>query len=130
MLATTVMERMLAGASPPAASERVADRSVPPNVPGRSTSEVDGVASVRDGLKKALDELLARDLSGLEPAVLMVDGAEFGGSMCVVALVVTSDGTKVPVGLRLGDTENATVVRRSWPTWSTAVCATTTACWW
>ncbi len=58
-----------------------------------------------------LQLLLARDLSGLEPAVLMVDGAEFGGSMCVVALVVTSDGTKVPVGLRLGDTENATVVK-------------------
>jgi transposase-like protein len=40
----------------------------------------------------------------------MVDGAEFGGAMCVVALVVTADGTKVPVGLRLGDTENKTVV--------------------
>ena len=30
--------------------------------------------------------------------------------MCVVALVVTAHGTKVPVGLRLGDTENKTVV--------------------
>lgn len=30
--------------------------------------------------------------------------------MCVVALVVTSDGAKVPVGLRLGETENTTVV--------------------
>jgi transposase-like protein len=30
--------------------------------------------------------------------------------MCVVALIVTADGTKVPVGLRLGDTENRTVV--------------------
>ena len=46
----------------------------------------------------------------LEAAVLMIDGADFGGAMCVVALVVTADGTKVPVGLRLGDTENSTVV--------------------
>jgi putative transposase len=30
--------------------------------------------------------------------------------MCIVALVVTADGTKVPVGLRQGDTENATIV--------------------
>jgi Transposase, Mutator family len=62
------------------------------------------------GTSKALDELLARDLSGLDAAVLMVDGADFAGAMCVVALVVTADGTKVPVGLRLGDTENKTVV--------------------
>jgi len=42
--------------------------------------------------------------------VLMIDGVAFAGAMCVSALVVTADGTKVPVGLRLGDTENKTVV--------------------
>jgi transposase-like protein len=62
------------------------------------------------GTKKGLDELMARDLSKIDAAVLMIDGTDFAGAMCVVALVVTSDGTKVPVGLRLGDTENATVV--------------------
>jgi transposase-like protein len=34
----------------------------------------------------------------------------FGEACCVVALAVTSDGTTVPVGLWLGDTENTTVV--------------------
>ncbi len=62
------------------------------------------------GTKKALDELLGRELSGLDAAVLMIDGVDFAGQTCVVALVVTADGTKVPVGLRLGDTENKTVV--------------------
>jgi transposase-like protein len=62
------------------------------------------------GTRKALDQLLARDLSELDAAVLMIDGVDFAGAMCVVALVVTADGTKVPVGLRLGDTENSTVV--------------------
>ncbi len=62
------------------------------------------------GTKKALDGLLGRDLSGLDAAVLMVDGADFAGAMCVVSMIVTTDGTKVPVGLRLGDTENKTVV--------------------
>ena len=32
------------------------------------------------------------------------------GQCCVVALVITADGTKVPVGLWLSDTENKTVV--------------------
>jgi transposase-like protein len=58
----------------------------------------------------ALAELMARDLSGLEVAVFMVDGIEVAGQCCVGALVVLADGTKVPVGLWLGDTENKTVV--------------------
>ena len=62
------------------------------------------------GTKAALDSLLARDLSGLAPLVLMIDGTDFGGATCVVALAVTVDGTNVPVGLRVGDTENKTVV--------------------
>jgi transposase-like protein len=40
----------------------------------------------------------------------MIDGLEVAGSCVVVALVITTDGTKVPVGLWLGDTENKTVV--------------------
>ncbi len=58
----------------------------------------------------ALAELMARDLSGLDVAVLMVDGIEVAGQCGVASLVVTTDGTKVPVGLWLGDTENKTVV--------------------
>jgi transposase-like protein len=53
---------------------------------------------------------MARDLSGLDVAVLMVDGIEVAGQCVVASLVVTTDGTKVPVGLWLGDTENKTVV--------------------
>jgi len=55
-------------------------------------------------------ELMARDLSDLDVAVLMIDGIMVAGQCCVAALLITSDGRKVPVGLWLGDTENATVV--------------------
>jgi putative transposase len=58
----------------------------------------------------AVAELLEADVSGLETAVVMIDGLNIAGEMIVVALVITSDGTKVPVGLRLGDTENKVVV--------------------
>jgi hypothetical protein len=59
----------------------------------------------------AVAELLEADLAGLDTAVLMIDGLNVAGEMIVVALVITADGTKVPVGLRLGDTENSVVVK-------------------
>ncbi len=40
----------------------------------------------------------------------MIDGIEVAGSCLVAAVVITTDGRKVPVGLYLGDTENKTVV--------------------
>lgn len=111
LLASTVMERMLAGVAT-RNMVRVADPiGADQRAKARSTSKSAVSRRFVSGTKKALDELLARDLSELHPAVLMIDGAEFGGSTCVVALVVTADGTKVPVGLRSGDTENATVVK-------------------
>lgn len=61
--------------------------------------------------ERALAELLAADLSGLELVALMVDGVRVAEHCCVVALGITLDGTKVPLGLAEGATENATVVR-------------------
>jgi transposase-like protein len=60
--------------------------------------------------ERALAELLAADLSGLELVALMVDGIRVAEHCCVVALGITLDGTKVPLGLAEGATENATVV--------------------
>jgi putative transposase len=59
----------------------------------------------------ALAELLAQDLSGLDLVALMVDGIRVAEHTCVVALGITIDGTKVPLALAEGATENATVVR-------------------
>jgi transposase-like protein len=58
----------------------------------------------------ALAELLAADLSGLDLVALMVDGIRIAEHCCVVALGITLDGTKIPLGLVEGATENATVV--------------------
>jgi hypothetical protein len=49
--------------------------------------------------KTALAELLARDLSRMEIKVLMLDGEHLADHLAVVALAVTAEGTKVPVGL-------------------------------
>jgi putative transposase len=59
----------------------------------------------------ALAELLAADLSTLDLVCLMIDGVRFGEHTCVVALGVGIDGTKHPLALVEGSTENATLAR-------------------
>jgi putative transposase len=60
--------------------------------------------------ERALAERLAQDLSGLDLVALMVDGIRVADHCWVVALGITLDGTRVPLGLAEGATENATVV--------------------
>jgi transposase-like protein len=59
----------------------------------------------------ALAELLSADLSGLDLVCLMIDGVHFGEHTCVVALGIAIDGTKHPLALVEGSTENATLAR-------------------
>jgi transposase-like protein len=54
---------------------------------------------------------MTRDLSALAIIALMIDGVVFAERCCVVALGICADGSKVPLGLFLGDTENKKVVR-------------------
>ena len=110
LLDQVVMERMLAGV----ATRRHADIGEPlgegleKGARGTSRSAVSR-RFVR-ATRRALDDLMARDLSDLDAAVLMLDGIVVAGQCCVAALLITADGRKVPAGLWLGDTENATVV--------------------
>jgi putative transposase len=59
----------------------------------------------------ALAELLSTDLSELDLVCLMIDGVHFGEHTCVVALGISIDGTKHPLALVEGSTENATLAR-------------------
>jgi putative transposase len=59
----------------------------------------------------ALAELLARDLSDLDLVGLLIDGVHFGEHTCVVALGISIDGTKHPLALVEGSTENTTLAR-------------------
>jgi transposase-like protein len=110
-LTAVVMERMLAGLATrrhPAAAEPVgAEVQASASATSRSAVSRRFVAQT----KTALAELLARDLTGLDVKVLMVDGEHIAEHCCVVALAITADGTKVPVGLWEGATENKTVVK-------------------
>lgn len=59
----------------------------------------------------ALADLLAVDLSGLDLVALMIDGVHFADHLCVVALGIDIDGTKHPLAVVEGSTENTTLVR-------------------
>jgi putative transposase len=110
-LSRVVLERVLAGV----ASRRQVRVGEPVGaaVAAAATSTSKSAISRRfvAQTRTALAELLARDLSGLDVKVLMVDGEHLAERCCVVALAITADGTKVPVGLWDGATENKTVVR-------------------
>lgn len=110
LLTQLVCERMLAGV----ATRRHGDVSERLSSQVEAKARATGRSSVSrrfvEATEQAMADLMARDLSGLEVAVLLVDGVEVARQCLVVALVITTDGTKVPVGLWLGDTENKTVV--------------------
>ncbi len=61
--------------------------------------------------ERALEEMMSSDLSELDLVALLIDGVHFAEHLCVVALGITIDGTKVPLGVVEGSTENATVVK-------------------
>jgi transposase-like protein len=107
LLRQVVVERMLAGV----ATRRHVEVAEPVGQTGTATSKSAVSRRFVAATRQAMAELLAADLSGLDIAVLMIDGLNVAGEMIVVALVICADGTKVPVGLRLGDTENAMVVK-------------------
>src|SRR5450830_488854 len=110
VLGRLAMERMLAGLSTrryPAGLEPVGQRV---EQTGRSTSKSAVSRRFVAATQTALGELLAADLSELDLVALMIDGVHFGEHLRVVALGIGCDGTKHPLGLVEGSTENTSVV--------------------
>jgi transposase-like protein len=56
-----------------------------------------------------LAEFLGRKLDDVALAAMFIDGIEIGGHAVIIALGVTKDGTKVPLGVWCGSTENHVV---------------------
>ena len=64
-----------------------------------------------DRTRTALSELMGRRLEDVRLAVMMLDGIEIAERCHVVALGITTEGVKLPLGLWEGSTENATLAR-------------------
>jgi putative transposase len=111
LLSQVVMERMLAGVATRRhvrAGEPVGTQVVEQ---AKSTSRSAISRRFVKQTETALAELMARDLADEDIKVLMLDGEHMAERCVVVALAITADGTKKPVGLWDGSTENKTVVR-------------------
>ena len=111
-LGEVVMEQLLAGVSTrrfrrtrePVGSEATAgERSVSKSAVSRAF-----ISRTRE----ELIDLMSRPLGDMRLAALMIDGVDFRGHCCVVALGIATDGFKVPLGLWDGSTENAVVAKQ------------------
>jgi putative transposase len=108
-LTRLVLERMLAGVSTRRyrRTQEPIGREVENRARSISKSSISRAFVQRT--RKALGELMARRLDDVRLVVLMLDGIELKGRTNIVALGITSEGVKVPLGLWQGSTENATV---------------------
>ena len=110
-LTRAVMDRMLAGVSTrrfarvgePVGEE--VDRSA------SATSKTSVSEMFVERTRTALGELMGRRLDDVRLAVMMLDGLEIAERVHVVALGISTDGVKIPLGLWEGSTENATLAR-------------------
>jgi putative transposase len=109
LLARVVMERMLASVS----TRRYARTAEPVGsdveAKERSTSKSSVSRTFIERTRRSLGELMSRRLDDVRLAVMMIDGIELGERTNVVALGITTQGAKTPLGLWEGSTENAAV---------------------
>jgi putative transposase len=110
-LSRLVLEQMLAGVS----TRRFARTREPVGSEVEASARSTSKSSVsRDFVAKTTERLIglmSRRLDDIRLAALMLDGIELKGRCCVVALGITTDGVKIPLGLWDGSTENATVAK-------------------
>ncbi len=110
-LTRAVMDRMLAGVS----TRRFAGVGEPVGEGVEEESSATSKSSVSEAFvertQTALEELMSRRLEDVRLAAMMLDGLEIAERMHVVALGITTEGVKVPLGLWEGSTENATLAR-------------------
>ena len=110
-LTRAVMDRMLAGVS----TRKFARVGEPVGSRVERSAGATSKTSVSEMFVErtttALEELMSRRLDDVRLAVMMLDGIEIAERTHVVALGITTEGVKIPLGLWEGSTENATLVR-------------------
>ena len=110
LLGRMAMERMLAKVSTRRYGAALEPVGAAVEARSRGTSRSAVSRRFVAATETALAELTAQDLTGLDLVAFMVDGVHFAGHCCVVALGIDIEGTKHPLAVVEGDTENATLV--------------------
>jgi putative transposase len=108
-LTKLVLERMLAGVSTRRYERVLEPVGAAVEESAGSTSKSSVSRAFVERTRESLGELMARRLDDVRLAVMMLDGIDLKGRTNIVALGITTDGVKIPLGLWEGSTENATV---------------------
>jgi transposase-like protein len=106
-LAARILDQILLGVSTRGYAGSL--EAAPAGVASRGTSKSAVSRTLRARVTTALAAQVGQRLEGREWLALFLDGVVIGGQTVIVGLGLTRDGEKVPVGLRLGSTENAVV---------------------
>lgn len=102
-----VMEQILLGVSTRGYAQSL--EPVPDSLETRGTSKSAASRALIEKTAQKLAEFVTRRLDDVEILAMFLDAIAVAGKAVIVALGVTNDGTKVPLGLALGSTENAVV---------------------
>ncbi len=108
-LTAAVLERMLAGVSTRRYRRTQEPVGEQVEAEARSTSKSAVSRQFVARTRENLEALMQRRLDDVRLAALMIDGIDLKGRCCVVALGITTDGVKIPLGLWEGSSENAAV---------------------
>ena len=108
-LTRLVLERMLAGVSTRRYVRVLEPVGAKVEETAGSTSKSSVSRAFVERTRESLGELMARRLDDVRLAVMMLDGIDLKGRTNIVALGITTEGVKIPLGLWEGSTENATV---------------------
>jgi transposase-like protein len=94
-------------------STRGYERSLEPvasSIETRGASKSNASRTLIDATTEKLAQFVSRKLDEIDLVAMFIDGIEFAGHSVLIALGVTIDGTKTPLGIWAGSTENTTVV--------------------
>ena len=94
-------------------STRGYERSLEPvdeSIETRGASKSNASRALIDATTEKLAQFVSRKLDDVDLVAMFIDGIEFAGHSVLIALGVTIDGTKTPLGIWAGSTENTTVV--------------------
>src|SRR6185312_9124706 len=106
-MSSRVAEQVVVGVS-----TRGYERSLEPvdeSLETRGESKSNVSRSLIENTTEKLADFLSRSLSDLDIVAMFIDGIEIGKHAVIIALGVNVDGTKVPLGVWCGSTENHTV---------------------
>jgi transposase-like protein len=106
-LSARVAEQIVLGVSTRGYEESL--EPIDESITARGASKSNASRALIENTAEKLAEFVSRKLDDLDLVAMFIDGIEFAGHSVIIALGVTIDGKKTPLGIWAGSTENSVV---------------------